>query len=121
LMPKGPLGASDSLWAKLERLNTADGFFQVINTTERTVHTPQEPTLENLRTRAGGIARNRMHRLEIDLIHETEAKRSVDSWLILDGAVKLDEFVKAPYLVGVAKSFRKDPEFVFGRRQKVRR
>jgi len=33
----------------------------------------------------------------------------------------LDDFIKAPYLIGVAKSFRKDPEFRFGRRTRVRR
>lgn len=115
LMPKGGLGVSDTLWAKLEKLNTDDGFFQVIDTTQRTVNTPQEPTIENLRTRAGGIARNRMHKLEISLIRDTDQLRNDGTWLILDGAVKLDEFIKSPYLIGVAKSFRKDPEFRLGR------
>lgn len=121
LMPKGALGVSDSVWGALRRLNTPDGFFQVIDTTERTVHTPGEVTVENLRTRAGGIARNRMHRLEIELIQATNGLRNDDNWVILDGAVKLDNFINTPNLIGVAKSFRKDPEFRFGRASTARK
>jgi hypothetical protein len=121
LLPKGPLGASDSLWNQLEKLKTPDGFFDVRNTAEKTANTPTEPTIENLRTRAGGIARNQMHKLEIELIKVTNGLRNENRWLILDGAVKLDEFIEAPYLVGVAKSFRKDPEFSFGRGKAQRR
>ena len=120
LLPKGSLGVSDTLWSKLERLNTSDRFFEVIDTTERNATTPGEATIENLRTRAGGIARNRMHKLEIDLIKETDGQRNEDTWLILDGAVKLDEFIKAPFMIGVAKNFRKDPIFRFGRRTRGR-
>ena len=120
LLPKGALGVSDSLWQILKRLDSPDGFFQVVDTAERTVNTPEEPTIENLRTRAGGIARNRMHKLEIELIARTNSLRSDSSWLILDGAVKLDEFIKAPHLIGAAKNFRKDPEFQFGRTRRSR-
>ncbi|MBI2939072.1 MAG: ATP-binding protein [Chloroflexi bacterium] len=119
--PRGPLGVSDTVWQSLKRLDTSDGFFEVFDTTERNVNTPEEPTIENLRTRAGGIARNRMHKLEIELIGSTNRWRDDSAWLILDGAVKLDEFIKAPYLVGVAKNFRKDPEFRFGRTRPVRK
>jgi hypothetical protein len=121
LLPRGPFGVSDTVWESLKRLSMSDGFFQIIDTTERTANTPQDPTVENLRTRAGGIARNRMHKLEIEMIECTETKRSQDAWLILDGAVKLDEFIKTPYLIGVAKNFRKDPEFRFGRGHTARK
>jgi len=120
LLPKGYLGVSDTLWSELERLNSSDGSFEVIDTTERNATTSGEATIENLRTRAGGIARNRMHRLEIDLIKETDDQRNEETWLILDGAVKLDEFIKSPFMIGVAKNFRKDPEFRFGRRSRKR-
>lgn len=115
LLPKGHLGLSDTVWKALKKLDTPDGFFEVIDTTEKTSNTPQDPTVENLRTRAGGIARNRMHKLEIELIKATDDQRNDASYLILDGAVKLDEFIKSPYLIGVAKNFRKDPEFRFGK------
>lgn len=121
LLPRGPLGASDTLWNQLQGLNTPDGFFEVINTAEKTVNTPAEPTIENLRTRAGGVARNRMHLLEIELIKTTDGRRGDSSWLILDGAVKLDKFIEADHLIGVAKSFRKDPLFSVGRKRSQRR
>lgn len=115
LLPRGQLGVSDTVWQELKRLDTPDGSFEVIDTTERNAITPKEAVIENLRTRAGGIARNRMHKLEIAMIEQTNGLRDEDSWLILDGAVKLDEFIKTPFMIGVAKNFRKDPEFRFGR------
>lgn len=121
LLPKGALGVSDTLWDSIKQLDSPDGFFQVVDTAKRTVNTPDEASVENLRSRAGGIARNRMHRLEIELIDRTSELRNDSAWLILDGAVKLDEFIKSPYLVGVAKSFRKDPEFQFGRTHRLRK
>ncbi len=121
LLPKGPLGVSDTVWSSLRWLETADGYFQVIDTSEQTTHTPQVATLENLRLRSGGIARNRMHRLEIEMIEHTDGVRNEQAWLILDGAVKLDEFIRVPYLIGVAKNFRKDPVFRFGRSASARK
>lgn len=121
LLPRGPLGLSDTLWNALKRHETEDGKFTIIDTTERNAMTPQDATVENLRTRAGGIARNRMHRLEIDIIQATNDYRDENNMLILDGAVKLDNFINAPYLIGVAKSFRKDPEFRFGRGSRARK
>jgi len=121
LMPRGQFGVSDTVWDRLEALNTADGLFTVVDTAEKTSHTPADPTVENLRTRAGGIARNRMHKLEIEIIGRTDGARNDESWLILDGAVKLDEFIKTPDLIGVAKNFRKDPRFNFGRKATERK
>ncbi|HEY5871493.1 MAG TPA: hypothetical protein VI542_38955 [Candidatus Tectomicrobia bacterium] len=120
LLPKGPLGVSDTLWQQLKRLDTPDGLCEGIDTTEKNATAPDEPPIENLRTRAGGIARNRMHKLEIDVIDRTDGLRNEESWLVLDGAVKLDEFIETPFMIGVAKNFRKDPQFQFGR-QRTRR
>jgi hypothetical protein len=114
LLPRDPLGISDTLWQQLKGLDTPDGFFEVIDTTEKSSMTPNDATVEELRDRAGGIARNRMHKLEIDMIEQNNGLRDKDVWLILDGAVKLDKFVKTPFMIGVAKNFRKDPEFRFG-------
>jgi hypothetical protein len=121
LLPKGELGVSDTLWDKLKKLNTSDGFFEVIDITEKNALEHKDATVENLRTRAGGIARNRMHKLEIEVIKHTDGLRNDDMWLILDGAVKLDEFIKTPNMIGVAKSFRKDPEFRFGGKRSIQR
>ena len=121
LVPRGALGVSDTVWEQLSSLNSPDEFFTIIDTSEKTSLTPQDATLENLRTRSGGIARNRMHRLEIDMIEITNEIRDDKNWLILDGAVKLDEFIKTPNLIGVAKNFRKDPRFNFGRKRHERK
>ncbi len=114
LIPTGQYGLSDTVWQQLQPLQTPDGFFEVVDTTRKTALTPRDPSEEDPRTRAGGIARHRMHQLEVELIQATAAERNESAWLILDGAVKLDDFIKEPFLIGVAKSFRKDPEFRFG-------
>jgi hypothetical protein len=121
LAPKGQFGISDSVWMELEKMNSVDGFFQIIDTTQKTANTPQEPNIENLRTRAGGIARNRMHKLEIEMINLTDGLRDDEHWLILDGAVKLDEFIKTSNMIGVAKNFRKDPQFNFSKKPSQRK
>jgi len=112
LLPKGGNGVSDAVWDDLSRLNAPDGSFEVIDTNKETTHTSGREV--DLRTRGGGIARHRMHLLEIDLISSTDSERSSDTWAILDGAVKLDQFIEKPHLIGVAKSFDKKPKFKIG-------
>lgn len=114
LVPSGGYGLSDTVWKQLEQLNMAGGIFEAIDITKKTALTSREAGDDDLRQRAGAIARHRMHELEIELIQSTEGQRSDGSWLILDGAVKLDDFIQARYLIGVAKSFRKNPIFLFG-------
>jgi hypothetical protein len=62
-----------------------------------------------------------MHELEVDLINSTDNLRNENSWLIIDGAVKLGDFISAPYMIGVAKSFRKDPQFYFRQKRSDRK
>jgi hypothetical protein len=112
LLPKGGNGVSDTVWDDLSRLKSPDGLFDVIDTNKKTTHTSGREV--DLRTRGGGIARHRRHPLEIALIDSTDPQRSPDSWAILDGAVKLDQFIEKPHLIGVAKSFDKNPEFKIG-------
>lgn len=119
LVPHGGRGISDTAWGQLSRLSTPDGFFEVIDTTETDILSG-DAQAPNLADKAGGKARHRMHRLEIDIIATTDDQRNDGTWLILDGAVKLDEFINAPHLIGVAKSFRKDPTFSFGRKRSER-
>lgn len=61
-----------------------------------------------------------MHKLEIELISSTDSLRDENNWLILDGAVKLTDFIQAPYLIGVAKSFSKTPQFCLGKKRRAR-
>lgn len=117
LLPKGQFGVSDTVWNQMSKLNSPDGYFEVIDSTELTDFTPQEATVENLRNRAGGIARSRMKDLEVDLIQETDDFRDERNWLILDGSVKFGKFIKSENIIGVAKNFRKNPIFRFGRKK----
>jgi len=112
LLPKGGNGISDDVWETLSRLNDPTGTFVVEDIDAKTSFTAGRK--QDMRNRAGGIARHRMHLLEIELINSTDQERSKDSWAILDGAVKLDQFINKPHLIGVAKSFDKKPEFHFG-------
>ena len=121
LLPKGALGVSDTVWRELQRLNTADKFFQVVDTTEKNVFAPNEATVETLRNRSGGIARNRMHKLEVEVIGATDPYRNDNAWVILDGSVKIDEFTNTDHMIGVAKNFRKDPQFKFGKSSTARK
>jgi hypothetical protein len=114
LLPKEINGISDTVWSKLQQLDLPE-LFEIKDYSLPDVINENK---KDPRDKAGGKARHEMHKLEIELIDTTNPYRSEDSWLILDGAVKLGDFIKAPYLIGVAKSFRKDPQFYLGKRKK---
>jgi len=112
LVPKGARGISDTVWEQLKRLPTPDGLLQIIDFDLPDVISGDAK--KDPRDKAGGKARFRMHVMETELIQSTDSLRDKDHWLILDGAVKLGDFISAPYLIGVAKSFSKEPLFYFG-------
>ncbi|HYB60447.1 MAG TPA: hypothetical protein VEH50_03120 [Methylomirabilota bacterium] len=111
LAPKGGDGISDGVWEDLRALNSPDLAFQVIDINQHAVNVAKGEI--DPRNKAGGVARNRMHELEIEVIDSADGLLSENSWMILDGAVKLTEFVNTPSLIGVAKSFSKKPQFHF--------
>lgn len=117
LLPKQNGGISDTLWEQLGRIKKPE-FLEIVDFTLPDV---LSDTKKDPRDKAGAKARHEMHKLEIGLIESTDPVRNDDTWLILDGAVKLTDFIQAPYLIGVAKSFRKDPIFQFGRRATQRK
>lgn len=123
LLPKQDQGISDTLWEQIRRIPKPD-WLEVVDFTlsDRLADNKKEP-----RDKAGAKARSEMHKLEIELIKSTDKLRNENTWLILDGAVKFVEediwnsWKENPYLIGVAKSFRKDPMFQFGRRASQRK
>jgi len=125
LLPKENQGVSDTLWAQLRKVSKPD-FLDII---DFTLPDPLSNTKRDPRDKAGAKARSEMHKLEIELIKSTDAARNEDSWLILDGSVKfVEEEIweswktrTSPCLIGVAKSFRKDPVFQFGQRPSQRK
>ncbi|MCX7796848.1 MAG: hypothetical protein N2380_10100, partial [bacterium] len=118
LLPKQGNGLSDTLWEKLNKINKPPNF-EVIDFTmpDLLADTQRDP-----RDKAGAKARSIMHRLEIELIKSTDNYRNNNSWLILDGSVKFTEmeiwesWKKIPYVIGVAKSFKKDIIFQLRKR-----
>ncbi|MGB9715372.1 MAG: hypothetical protein ACPL1G_03025 [Thermodesulfovibrionales bacterium] len=123
LLPKQNQGISDTLWDQIRKIEKPE-WLEVIDFTlsDRLADTKKDP-----RDKAGAKARSEMHKLEIELIRSTDDLRNEKTWLILDGAVKFVEediwnsWKENPYLIGVAKSFRKDPQFYFGSGKKPKR
>ncbi len=120
LLPKQNQGISDTLWDKIRRVEKPD-FLEIVDFTMPDVLSEAK---KDPRDKAGAKARSEMHKLEIELIKSTDTFRDDNTWLILDGSVKFVErdFWESwennvgPYLIGVAKSFKKDVSFQFGRR-----
>jgi hypothetical protein len=123
LLPKQNQGISDTVWNKIKNIEKPE-WLEVV---DYTLPDPLSENKRDLRDKAGAKARAIMHRLEIELIKATDDFRNENSWLILDGAIKfVEEDIWAswednPYVIGVAKSFRKDPMFQFGRKTSQRK
>jgi|Deesub1362A_J573_1020465.scaffolds.fasta_scaffold01453_2 hypothetical protein len=113
LLPKQNQGISDTLWHYIQNIEKPD-WLEIVDFTMPDILTD---TKKDPRDKAGAKARYEMHKLEIELISFTDAFRDKNNWLILDGAVKLTDFIQAPYLIGVAKSFSKTPQFYLGKRR----
>ena len=114
LLPKQNQGISDTLWQRIQSIEKPE-WLEVVDFTlpDILADTKKDP-----RDKAGAKARHEMHKLEIELISSTDSLRNEDNWLILDGAVKLTDFIQAPYLIGVAKSFSKTPQFYLGKKRR---
>jgi len=125
LLPKQNQGVSDTLWAQLRKISKPD-FLELV---DFTLSDPLSDAKKDPRDKAGAKARSEMHKAEIELIKSTDAFRNDNTWLILDGSVKfIEEDIwdswrdkPSPYLIGVAKSFRKDAMFQFGQRSTQRK
>lgn len=125
LLPKQDQGISDTLWAQIQRIEKPE-FLKIV---DFTLPDPLSKVRQDARDKAGAKARSAMHKLEIELIKCTDALRNENTWLILDGAVRFVEKdiwdswgeKPSPYLIGVAKSFDKNPMFQFGRRTSQRK
>lgn len=110
---------SDHLWQALEqRAANAGAILRDILTADQLT----SPALPDLRDKATGKVRWEMHLLEAEVIGQTLPKLSSDCWLIADGSLRFDPLQRmlqegdqvAPVL-GVAKSFRREVRFRYGR------
>lgn len=110
LVPAKGEGLSDTVWQHLRSLVLPPNFCLV----DYQQPDPLTEGHKDPRDKASGKVRSEMHKLEVELIGTTDRHRGDSKWLILDGATKISEFIQAPYLIGVAKAFSKQPEFQFG-------
>lgn len=104
LVPKGARGISDIVWNQLHKSCSSSDLFQIVDFDMTDIISGDEK--KDPRDKAGGKARFLMHQMEIDIIKSTDDFRDENNWLIIDGAVKLGDFVSSPFSIGVAKSFR---------------
>jgi hypothetical protein len=119
LLPTGARGISDTVWAQLNQTKTLGGLLEIVDFDIPDVISGDAK--KDPRDKAGGKARFLMHQMETALIESTDHLRDDNNWLILDGAVKLGDFISAPYLIGVAKSFSKEPLFYFGGKKSAKK
>lgn len=112
LIPHGANGLSDEVWGLIEGIQVPGWTLHDYNI--ENVHKKET----DLRDRARGKALYIMHELEVGLIRSTDDWRDDDTWLLLDGSVRFGvddsaKIVRDSYVIGLAKSFSKHPQFKF--------
>ncbi len=123
LAGKGRL--SEAVWKKLEDMASQSNL-RLVDLTERDIVSDLLSDYD-LRNKAGGKVRFQMHSLEAELIEKILPKLSENTWLIADGSLQFDPILgilaarQQSQVVGVAKNFRKDPQFVFGKGPRAER
>mgnify|MGYP000083850867 CR=1 FL=1 len=119
LVPKGAEGLSEDVWDCLQAALPPSGEIELRDTSQH----DRGDRRTDARTHAGGIARRAMHDLEVEIIDsslEGDPPRSDSAWAILDGGIRLGEFIDKPHVLAAAKSFDKSVRFYFGRRPRER-
>lgn len=124
LVGKGRL--SSAVWDMLEGLCSEAGI-ELLDLTEKDLLSGAMSDYD-LRSRATGKVRFAMHNLEAETIRLFLPKVYSKCWLVVDGSLlfqptlrHLSEGDEIKPVIGVAKSFRKDPQFVFGRGPRAER
>ncbi len=119
LAPKGADGLSDDVWETLQTTLAGNDEIELLDTSQH----DRGDRRTDARTHSGGIARHAMHNLEVNIIDsssEGNPPRSDTAWAILDGGIRLGNFIDKPNLLAVAKSFDKAVRFYFGRKPRER-
>jgi len=126
LLLAGKQRLSEAVWTRLEAIAAQAGV-RLVDLTERDVVSNVLSDFD-LRNKAGGKVRYAMRSLEAELIEELLPQLSEESWLIADGSLQFNPILTAlstgdgiKPVIGVAKNFRKDPQFVFGRGPRAER
>jgi len=117
---------SEQVWTRLENMANSAGV-RIVDLTEQDIISHVLSDFD-LRNKAGGKVRYEMRKLEANLIREILPQTTYESWLVVDGSLQfnpilsiLSEDREIKSVIGVAKNFRKDPQFVFGRGPRAER
>jgi hypothetical protein len=117
---------SEAVWTKLEEL-ASQAAVQLVDLTERDIVSGVLADFD-LRNKAAGKVRFAMHNLEAGIIKAILPRLSAERWMIVDGSLlfeptlaQLSSGDQIKPVVGVAKNFRKDPQFVSGRGPRAER
>ncbi len=127
LLMAGKQKFSEQLWGKLETLAQMAG----VRLVDITIGDTLSNTFSDfdLRNKAEGKVRYEMHLLETECITSILDKLDDKSWLVVDGSLvfepTLHELLNKGQslipVIGVAKNFRKDPQFEIGRGPRAER
>jgi hypothetical protein len=99
---------TDTLFDKLEKLNED---FSKKDSPFRIEFLKAKPE-RDVRYSMLGKARDVMHNLEYEAANKV--KRDENNWLVIDGALRKEEFERLEYTIGLAKSFSRKPSFKLG-------
>lgn len=117
---------SQEAWHRLETLGSSSSI-KLVDLTEKDIVSGVLADFD-LRNKAAGKVRFAMHNLEAETIGAVLPKLSAECWLIVDGSLlfnptlaQLSDGDQIKPVIGVAKNFRKDPQFVLGRGPRAER
>jgi len=117
---------SEAVWTKLTTL-ASQAAVQLVDLTERDIVSGVLADFD-LRNKAAGKVRFAMHNLEAETIKAILPRLSAERWMIVDGSLlfeptlaQLSSGDQIKPVVGVAKNFRKDPQFVSGKGPRAER
>ncbi len=126
LLLAGRQRLSDEVWQTLQDMaQQAD--IRLVDLTERDIVSDIMGEFD-LRNKAAGKVRFEMRRLEAEQVRASIEQMPGGALLIVDGSLMFDPILRllsggsnVPPVVGVAKNFRKDPQFVYGRGPRAER
>jgi hypothetical protein len=117
---------SEAVWTRLERL-ALRAAIRLLDLTQQDIVSRVLSDFD-LRNKAAGKVRFAMHNLEAASIKGILPQLSAERWMIVDGSLlfdptlsELSEGDRIKPVMGVAKNFRKDPQFVYGRGPRAER
>ncbi len=117
---------SEQVWNSLSKLSSQANI-RLVDLTERDVISKVLSDFD-LRNKSGGKVRFSMRTLEAEMIQDLLPRLTQDRWLIVDGSLLFNPILallsgsdQMQPVIGVAKLFRKDPQFVFGKGPRAER